>query len=208
MADTIALMSPANAVLAVRYGTAHDADTQTTDAQITAELDRAYRRLRRRINAAFPTIYEKVSSALTVTSPGYTLTKPVDCEHVNVLEKQNQAGYWDFIDVQPSLDRSMAALLSFYEQGGSLILDPASLAPGSYRIHYSAAVVDGYSTFDLPDGLTEILIEEVSAWVRQRHDEDPSFHLMRARQIWDENWMPLKKRYGSHGRSYLQITRP
>lgn len=209
MADpTITKLLVSDAIVAIRSGTAHDNDTQTTDTQITGQLDRSLKRLRRRLSAAFPSIFETVSASIVVAAGASTITKPVDCEHVTVLEKQNASGYWDFLDVNSSLNRSAAATLSFYERDGSIILDPAYLAAGTYRIHYSQALVDGYTSIDLPAGLEEIVIEEVCAWVRQRHEEDPSYHLMRARQVWDENWMPLKKRYGAHGRSSLQITRP
>lgn len=208
MADTISQLSVSDAVVMVRSGTAHDNDAQTTDTQIQAQLHRSLQMLRRRLSAAFPSIFEKVTSELVVASGANTITKPVDCEHVTVLERKNAAGAWDFIDVNPSLNRSMAATVSFYERDGVLVIEPAYLAAGTYRIHYSGALLDGYTTIDLPAGLEEIIIEEVCAWVRQRHEEDPSYHMARAKMVWDENWMPLKKRYGAHGRSALQITRP
>lgn len=208
MADTISQLLVVDAILMVRSGTAHDNDQQTTDAQIQAQLHRSLQRLRRRLSAAFPSIFEKVSDEIVVAPGSATLTKPVDCEHPTVVERKNTAGFWDFVDVNSSLNRSMAASVSIYERGDVLVIEPAYLAPGTYRIHYSAALVDGYTTIDLPAGLEEIIIEETCAWLRQRHEEDPSYHLMRAKQVWDENWMPLKKRYGAHGRSALQITRP
>jgi len=208
MTDTISQLSVSDAIAMVRSGTAHDNDQQTTDAQIQAQITRALQRLRRRLSVAFPSIFEKVSSELVVAAGQSTITKPVDCEHITVMERKNSAGTWDFLDVNPSLNRSMAATISVYERGGVLVLEPAYLAAGTYRIHYSSALVDGFTTIDLPAGLEEIVIEEVCGWVRQRHEEDPSYHMARAHQVWGENWMALKKRYGAHGRSALQITRP
>jgi hypothetical protein len=143
--------------------------------------------------------------------PDYTgatwIAKPNDYESLRLLEKQTNNGYWMPVVIYPSLNRHEATGISFYEQGTRLVLFPETEAPGTYRITYLTKAVDGYTSYDVPDGLEQIIVEETSAFVRQRHEEDPGYHKAIAKQIWDDQYMSLWNRYGSHGRSGLNITR-
>ena len=176
---------------------------------IQRRLDDEYRRLRRKLSAEFPTLYETVSATTTLTGSTVTITKPSDCDAVRVVEKQAGA-LWTSLVVLPSLNRDEGACLGFYEQGGlggNIIIAPTASAPGTYRMYYDKVPPATITTYELPDGLEGIILEETSAWGRQRHDEDPTYHKAAAKQIWDDAYMGLWNRYGSHGQSGLQITR-
>src|SRR5512141_1113143 len=181
-------------------------DRQCPAEAIKRRGDDEYRRLRRRLSSEFPTLYEKTSANITITGSANTFAKPTDCEHVRVVERQN-GDRWLSLVVAPSLNRDEVGGLSFYEQGANIVLVPPVSAAGTYRVHYLAVPAATITTYDVPDGLEGILVEEVSAWARQRHEEDPTYHKMAAKQIWDDQYMPLWNRYGSHGQSALQITR-
>jgi hypothetical protein len=123
-----------------------------------------------------------------------------------VLEKQ-YGDQWTPIGVLPSLNRDDSLELGFYEMGSVFKITPLQDAPGTYRMFYTQAVADGYATYDVPTGLEDIIVEEVAAWARQRHDENPKYHQDEAKRIWDEMYMTLWNRYGSHSGSGMNIAR-
>ena len=133
--------------------------------------------------------------------------EPADFESLRLLERLTGNGQWMPVASSSSLNRRESLNISFYEQGRFLMLSPDSEAPGQYRLTYESKVPDGYTYYDLPDGFEQIIIEETSAFVRQRHEEDPTYHKREAQRIWDDQYMSLWNRYGSHGRSGLNITR-
>ena len=181
-------------------------DVQLPADAIIRRLDDEYRRRRRRLSAEFPTIYEALSPVSTLTGSTTSFAKPTDCETVRVVEKQSGA-YWTSIPVAPSLNRDEIGCLCFYEQGGNIVLTPFASAPGSYRVYYVMAPPAVVTTYDVPDGLEGIIVEETSAWARQRHNDEPTFHKEQAKQIWDDQYMALWNRYGSSGQPGMQITR-
>lgn len=206
----MASLSPDDAVLRVLDNLGRESgDLQFGEAVIKRRLDDEYRRLRVRLAADFPSFYEKVSAETTVTS-GNTITKPTDCESVRVLERKCGSG-WTPVTLTNSLNRSEFIGPAFYEMGGTVYLTPPENAPGTYRIFYTSTPPAVITTYDLPDGLEGIIIEEVSAFGRQRHNEMEQYNLHKAeaKRIWEDAWMPLWKRAnsGSHGKSALKIVR-
>lgn len=182
-------------------------DAQLPSAAIQRKADDVYRQLRRRISAEFPSVYEKVSAETTLTTTSY-IAKPSDCEAVRVVERKS-GSTWYPLSVSPSLNRSESSVLSYYEQGANIQIVPTASAAGTYRIHYSATPAAVVTTYEVPDGLERIIVEETSAWGRQRHNEleQMAYHMAEAVRIWDDAYMGLWNRYGSHGRSGLNITR-
>lgn len=183
------------------------------DAQLPApvlqrKLDSLYRVLRRKLSAEFPSLYEKMTSPIVVAAGATTITKPADCESVRVVERQD-GQLWYPLEVAPSLNRDQYGKISFYEMGAILQLAPDSAAPGTYRLIYIATPATTITTYDVPDGLEEILVEQASAFARQRHNELEfvAYHKGEAERIWNDNYMALWSRYGSHGRSGLNQTR-
>jgi hypothetical protein len=203
----MAALSEADAVTRVLENLGRVAgDVQLPSTAIVHRLDDEYRRLRRRLSAEFPTIYEALSPVSTLTGSTTSFAKPTDCETVRVVEKQSGA-QWTSIPVAPSLNRDEIGCLCFYEQGANIVLTPAGSASGSYRVYYVKAPATTVTTYDVPDGVEGIIIEETSAWARQRHNDDPTYHKQEAQRIWDEQYMALWNRYGSSGQPGLQVTR-
>lgn len=190
MPSAVAQMLVADAVTAVRSATAHDNDTQTTDVQITAELDREYRRVRRWLASFMPEMYSTAGSVVQLVSAqsGATIAKPVDYGGLIRLEFEYPQGLWIPLSLRPLLLASVG-----WQRDVS----------GNYRLTYVQRPMDGYTVFDVPDGCEDLILEPVKAWVRQRHDEDPSFHLSRRAQLEQELRSELSFRYGAHGRSIL-----
>jgi hypothetical protein len=178
----VALITITRAILDVRTATAHDADTQVTDAMITEELDQEYRNLRRYISQFAPTMYTKTYET-TLAIGVSTITKPSDYERVVRLETRFSQGYY-----QP------LAMRSVLESSQGVAVDVA----GTYRLTYTAQPEDGYSTFDLPPGAANILVNYVAAFVCQRHQEDPSFFERRYEMKKAELRRDLVLRYGAH----------
>jgi hypothetical protein len=203
----MAALSPTDAVTRVLENLGRVAgDQQLPSDAIIRRLDDEYRRLRRRLSAEFPSLYEALSSTSVLTGSTTSFAKPTDCETVRVCEKQSGA-YWTSLPVAPSLNRDEIGACCFYEQGANIVITPLGAAPGSYRLYYIKAPAATVTTYDVPDGLEGIIIEETSAWARQRHNEDPMFHKQAAKQIWDDQYMALWNRCGSSGQPGLQITR-
>jgi hypothetical protein len=189
---SVAQMTPALAVTAVRSATAHDADTQVTDTQIIAELDREYRRARRWLSSFLPELYQAVAPIYTLAGVAdgtvNLLAKPVDFETLVRLEQQFSQGFWQPLTPRPQLHASEGI---------------ARDVTGSYRLTYVSRPVDGYTTFDLPPGAEDIMICLVSGWVRNRHEEDSSWHMQRAADLKNELRASLAMRYGAHARSMM-----
>lgn len=204
----MATLTPTDAVLRVLENVGRvSGDAQLPSATIQRRLDDEYRTLRRRLSEEFPTLYEAVSSSTTLTS-ATTIAKPTDCEAIRLLEKQI-GSTWFPIAVASSLNRDEFGMLAFYEIGANVQITPTEGAPGTYRFIYIKSPATTITTYDVPDGLERIIIEETSAWARQRHNEMEfvSYHKAEAKRIWDDNYMGLWRRYGSHGRSVLNETR-
>lgn len=185
----VAQMTVAEAIVDVRSATAHDADTQTTDTQITAELDKEYKRVRRWISSFLPELYQVQSASTAITgSSGATFAKPDAFERLIRMEREESSGSWAPMNVRPGL-------LSGYGSSRSVA--------GNYRIIYVERPVDGYTAFDVPDGCEDLIILPVCAWVKQRHEEDPNYFMNRAQLLKQELRVPLMKRYGQHNRGGL-----
>lgn len=186
-------MTVANAIIAVRSATAHDSDTQTTDAQITAELHEEYVRFRRWLSTFVPSIYEKTADftiAAGSTTPALSrITKPDDFERVIRLEQQFTQGYWQPLAVRPAIAASEGVRRD---------------VAGTYKLTYVAKPADRYTSFDVPDGCASILVAWASAWVRDRHDEDPTFNMQKYERLKREAQVSLVMRYGAHPVSALQ----
>lgn len=189
----VAQMTTTDAVAAVRAATAHDVDQQVTNVQILAELDREYRRVRRWLSTFLPELFatEYLPPALVGATGGATIAKPVDYERVIRLERQFPMNSWYPL-----------AMRSIKNQKTGIAIDVS----GQYRLTYVKRPVDGYTTFDVPDGCEDLIILPVCAWVRARHDEDPTYHLQRYADIKKSTIADLSMRYGSHQRTALQMT--
>lgn len=199
----MAQLTPAEAVTRVLEAIGRvDGDEQCPAAAITRRLDTEYRRFRRRLAFEFPSLYEALSTTQTITDD--ELDKPDDCELIRVVQKQTGEN-WYAIGAVPSLNRDDVVELSWFEMGAVLKIRPVIQAPGTYRMYYTVAVEDGYTTFDVPAGMEDILVEEVAAWASARHNEDPAYHKAEAKRIWDEQYMTLWNRFGSHSASGLQV---
>ncbi len=186
----VAQMTVANAILAVKYATAHDSDDQSTTAQLTAELDREYRRVRRWLSSFLPELYATTGATTTLTgsASGATITKPENYDRLIRLEYEFPQNNWMPLMLRPMLN------------AGSWFTRDVS---GNYRMTYVTRPVDGYAAYDVPDGCEDLILEPVKAWIRQRHDEDPSFHIGRRAQLEKEVRADLAFRYGAHCRSIM-----
>lgn len=191
--STVAQTLVADAITAVRTATAHDVDTQVTNAQITFWLDKEYRRVRRWLSTFMPELYETTAPLFTLAGvqSGVTIAKPVDYERIVRLEAQWYQASWYPLAVRPQLNA-----------GSGLPVDVS----GTYRLVYVTQPVDGYTTLDVPVGCEDLIIQPVAALVRQRHGESPKFHLDMAAQLKKDLRADLAMRYGAHGRSALQQT--
>lgn len=176
------------AVTAVRSATAHDNDEQVSDSMIEEELDQEYRNLRRFISQFAPSIYQ-TTALFTLVSPTATITKPDDFERLVRMEFQFSQGCWEPLAMRPTLAQS---------QG--IVVDVS----GSYQLTYVTRPEDGYTEYDLPEGANRILVHTVSAWVRQRHEEDPTWHEAKAERMKQELRRDLVMRTGAHPQSALQ----
>jgi len=198
-------MTTAEALIAVRSSTAHDADTQVTDAQLTVKLDQEYKRFRRFLVNLLPSLYVKtMTPAPTIAAGGVSFAKPTDFERIHRLEKLSSGTTYYPLNAGNKLGIN-GYCTYFEEQGANIVIGPDSDAPGTYRLMY-VPTVGTYTGLDLPEGLEDVVIERCAAWVRQRHDENPDYHLGIAREIIKEQAPYLVRRYGEHRVSMMVVT--
>ena len=195
----MAALSVANALVAIRTSTNHDADTQVTDTQLTAKLDQEYKRLHRVLGQLVPSLFEVVSlPTITSTATPY-FAKPSNTERIRKVERLGSGGrYYPLAYGQP-LGYRDPSVLTWYEQAGNILITPDTSAIGSYRLTLITGVVSGYTSLDLiPEGCETIIIERCAAFLRQRHREAFQHHLDLAEAIWKEQKPAMMKRSGAH----------
>jgi hypothetical protein len=198
-------MTVAEALVAIRASTLHDADTQVTDAQLTVKLDQEFRRLRRQLAAHVPSLFEATATA-TITAGNNTIAKPATFERVRLLERLIASARYYVVPLMDRLNANQSGTLNFYEQAANIVIQPPEAAPGDYRLTFQTKPATGYTSFDVPEGLEDVFIERCAAWVRVRHEEDPTPHIALANDVWTEQRRVLKKRYGAHPVPGLQRT--
>lgn len=184
---------------AIRAETDHDADTQVTDAQLAAHIDTDYQNLRRKLVQVAPSLYSTEDESQVLVTGESELDMPLDFERLVRLEKQVGEA-WMPVEISDELTPHYGTL-NVREEDGVLRLAPVSQAAGTWRIIY-VAKPDGLTDDDqdviLPEGLEDILIQQGAAFVRRRHDEDPSLHMQLADTVWREQKSALRRRYGKH----------
>src|ERR1043166_270567 len=121
-------MTVTDAIAAIRATTLHDSDSQVTDAQITAKLDREYQLLRRQLQLFVPTLYETPAAA-TISSGSTSFNKPTGFERFRKLERLISGTNYFVVPVGEALNVNHTAELSCYEQGSTIVLRPDADAP-------------------------------------------------------------------------------
>jgi hypothetical protein len=204
-------MTLAEAITAVRASSGHDNDTQVTDAQITARLDREYRRTVRWLLSFAPSLgTTETVATLAAGVSTYAKSSLTRFDKLVRIEKQLDGGDYYPIDVTDDLNVNCPSKLIVYELPASFEFRPAANAPGTYRIAWCAMPASPLTSLAaLPTGCEDIPIERVAAWVRQRHDEraETKWHEDEARRIEVEQRRMLIRRYGVHPKPGLIITR-
>lgn len=204
----MAVLTVAQAITAIRTSSNHDDDDQTDTAQITAKLDLLYKQLLRRLKAFVPNLFESVTTPTIASSASPQFAKPANTESVQKVERLISGTQYDAIEAGDPLNYRNTSVLNWYEQAGNIIISPAELAVGGYRVTALLGVVAGYTSLTLvPEGMEDILIEQCAAFVRQRHDESPAVHMEEATRIWKEQIPPLIRRHGAHPRPGLSRLR-
>ncbi len=205
-------MTVTQAYAAVRASALHDIDTQDTDAQLLVKITQEYQRLRRWLCTFVPNLYE-TSATITVAAGASSIAKTglTNFERLRRVERQqgSASGTYYPISIADTLNANQARTLCAYEQGAYILLAPTSSAPGTYRVTFvtGTGTVAAGTTLDVPDGLEDVIVERCAAWVRQRHDEDPSYHIRAADEILKEQRQLLRGRYGTHAVPGLNTTR-
>lgn len=206
-------MTRAEARTAIQAATDHDgaSDTQVTTAQLNSWIDIEHKLLRRQLAQIAPSLYMATAAEETLAALDETLTMPSDYESLVRLEVKNGSN-WFPVPISDELNTQTGSL-TVREQGGVLNVSPASLAAGTYRIIYAQKPVtlsadsSTNGVLLVPDGCEDIIVERVSARVREKCDEDPTPHLNRAATNWTEQRKALRKRYGKGGQPALRLVR-
>lgn len=206
-------------VTQARDNTLHDADTQVTDAQILRHAVKEYQRLRRWLCLTAPNLCQVTVSAQAVASPSCQLTKSALVSAVgggstHTVERIRRievlvGDLYQPIRAAGPLEGQYSPYIWWEEFPTYLQFGPASAAAGTYQVTYTkgppaAADISTSTVVDLPLGVDDALVEYVSAWIRQRHNEDPKYHLGIASDIIATATSLLRNRTGEHGQSALK----
>lgn len=206
----------------IRAETLHDSDTQVTDLQIYAQLGLQHQRLRRWLIVHCPELGKVVSADISVSAGANSIAKSAitpgtgyTVEQVHLVERK-EGDAWFPIDRRDDLNLNVE-LFAWLSRGGEawdefpdvFALRPALSAAATYRITYLAGVTKDMvagTTIKLPEGLELVLQHRVSAWVLQRHSDDPSFSLSQAKEALKDFSVALRKRAGVHPRPALKYS--
>jgi hypothetical protein len=208
-------MTRDEAVTMIRANTAHDSDTQVTDAQLREWIKAAYYRLRRKIADVAPDLYSKATATQVLSSSSTDFSMPADFARLIRFERQEGQ---DFValevadELHPDLVASGRGYRAITSAGALLLrVYPTSAAPGTYRLVYvylpDLTGGAGNYTFELPAGLEEIITEGVSARVRVRFNEDAAAHWTELDRLWTEQRTSVRRMYGNHGQSGFRWSR-
>lgn len=190
-------MVKSGALTEIKASTGHDSDDQAPDARINQRIDWEYRRLRRELIKYAPTLYVAVHTEQTLTTSDTTYDLPSDFERIKRFERQ-YGSIWQPVYTNDGLHIHTSPL-SFREEVGAIQVSPTVDAPGTYRlVYWQAPSLTGDYTILVPEGLEEVIVERVAAWVRVRMEEDPAPHQQMADRIWNSQKGDLMRRYGEH----------
>ena len=206
-------MTRTEARTAIRAATDHDADTQVTDAQLNVWIDIFHQLLRRELNLIAPQLYTATAASETIAAGTTALTMPSDYGTLVRVEVQSGSD-WYPVPLSDELNVHTGEL-QVREEGNVLTLAPSSRTAGTYRIVYvkEPATLSAESgtggVLLVPKGCEYIITEAVAACVRNRDNDDPSFHLNNglSGQIWKTQKSALRRRYGKGAAPGLRLTR-
>lgn len=197
-------MTGAEALTLVQATTAHENDTQVTTAQIYLVLGAEWLRLRRWLMGKFPMLCRQQSSQ-TIADGGTGILKSAitNFDRIDLIERAEAGSslYRTLRARPPGVSDARLDDIYFDETATSISIYPSSVAPGTYRVGYlarnSGIVAAGTDLNDLsaggiPLGLEWAMIHDVCAWVRQKLEEDPSYHEAKSRAILTE-WIAANR---------------
>lgn len=206
-------MTRAEARTAIRASTDHDSDTQVTDAQLNVWIDIFHQLVRREINLIVPQLYSAVASEQTLTGSTESMTMPSDYGGLVRVEQQIGSD-WYQVPIADELNPHISTL-SVREEANTLKLAPKALAVGVFRVIYlvEPATLSADSgtggVLLVPKGIELVICEAVSAFVRNRDNDDPSFSLSHGPvgALWKMQKTALRRRYGKAATPGLRLTR-
>ena len=210
------MATAADVIAYARAATDHDVDQQVTDPQLIVLLNPIWQRVRRQLGQRIPVLFTKVVT-FTLTGATQDLTaSPVsltDFERVRRLRRlvDSTSQRYEPVGAANPIDPELLppdANYAFLVRGTTLELFPAGSATGSsLELSYNtkATKLTGGGTpagtsdvLDAPDGIEEVLGEELAAKIRPRFDEEASPHVQAAATALRELLWDLTLRYGVH----------
>jgi hypothetical protein len=197
----------ADLLASIRGATDQDVSGPITDDLLVLWLNEEQGKVRRRIAAFAPALFEAISGDFVVTSPATTIDISSLTTLLKILEVQQKRGA-DYFSIRPAGLNATIGPLAYRQRGfpgaGCVIdLFPARMAPGTYRVRYTTAatpfVLANPTTqvVQLPAGGETALVEAVAARVRVRCAEDPSGHLQLEANAYAELRMGLEPHGGA-----------
>lgn len=177
----------ADVLASIRGATDQDVSGPITDDLLVLWLNEEQSKVRRRIAAFAPSLFEAISGDFVVTSPATSIDISSLTSLLKLLEVQQRQGT-EYFSIRPAGLNAAIGPLAYRQRGfpgaGCVIdLFPLRMAPGTYRIRYTTAGTPFVlanptgQLVQLPPGGETALVEAVAARVRVRCEEDPSGHL-------------------------------
>jgi hypothetical protein len=197
-----------NLIDSVRGGTnKNNTAGPVSDTLIVLWLNEALPVLWRRVADLLPDFFEKITADFTLGAGVTTMDlsgAPLSLtDFGKIIEVQQKVGadYFE-LPVARQTNPEQSFTLS-YKRRGANTLDfyPLVSAPGqTFRVRYvskqpTLAVASPNAVLGLPDGCEGALVQEVSARVRGRMEEDPTFHLQVRESAWKDLRMSLIREY-------------
>lgn len=195
-------MTGSEAITAICTATAHDTDTQTTTTQLYAQLGIEYQRLRRWLCVVAPELCKQQLTATLLSGQSTVLKSLMVPAFEQLWLVERLVTGTTYAEVAVVGQNPLVTGLTVEEFPTLLRFSPAESAPGTYRITYlsgvSATVAAG-TTFDLPGGLEDVLVQRCAAFMRSRHNDGmdkAKWHKDLADELIKEQKPLLMRRYG------------
>lgn len=162
---------------------------------ILAFANEEYAEVVRRIAEFAPDLYRAISADLIVPDGGTSIdiSSLTTLMQIQETQRKNQTRYFGLPPAETDADLNTFCL-SWRQRGlpgSGCVIDvfPALRAVGTYRVLYTsfpgALTASPDATIRLPLGGPRVLAEAVSARVRVREEEDPSFHIAARERAYD-----------------------
>lgn len=177
----------------IRSSTDQEDSSQVDDTELLPWIDSEYQSLRRRFAEVAPEMFSALHDFTISGTTTYDLA-------ANVATFSKVLGLFYRANENAYVELAVAEVQNGEYTGGNV--------DGSYRLRFLTRATKVNATnvsLSLPAGADRIIVERVSARVRVKVDEDPSFHMQEANRVTQDVFREIADTYRATPRSVIDV---